>query len=417
MKRNLVEPDPGVNERENMERTVQNLGNLRQTIRTVLGTKARTSRIQVLELDDTIHGLFVEVEQILRERGNQGPGGTLPLLLAARMGDANRVEELLRGGANISERNERGQTALHIAIQRSELEVVRILTRNGADLEARDQAENTPLHSLDYNHLSSKVKLIAQCLLEAGVQIEARGADDSTPLHRATSLCQPVLVDLLLLHGADVNSTKGLDRLTPLHLACSSMYAMKIPVLKCLLEANADIHATSRHGNTPFDFALQSLLTRERKLAELEPADGLLTSTIFHPCSNFRASVETIAVLLDQYDALNLNARSRTVVNTSFLFRDLRAFAGLRMRDARVQFRELRIFVLLGSDADIYRAVKFFHNPPPAPVLRPAVDAQARGERGRGLRNSRSFVRSSSTSSGETVRGEPVRGRRWWRIG
>lgn len=44
MKRNLVEPEPGVHERENIERTVQNLANLKQTIPTVLGTKARTSR-------------------------------------------------------------------------------------------------------------------------------------------------------------------------------------------------------------------------------------------------------------------------------------------------------------------------------------------------------------------------------------
>lgn len=108
------------------------------------------------------------------------------------------------------------------------------------------------------------------------------------------------------------------------------------------------------------DSALQSLLFLERRLGALEPAEGLLASRIFFPYGCFRAAVDNIAVLLEHYNALNHNARSRIVVARSFLFRELRNFADLPMEHVREQFQELRISILLDSDANIYRAVKYF---------------------------------------------------------
>jgi ankyrin repeat protein len=159
------------------------------------------------------------------------------------MGDADKVEELLRGGADINEQNEREQTALHIAIQRSEVEIVRILTRNDAELEAKDQAGNTPLLALSNNNWSNNLTHIARRLLDTGVQIEVRAENDSTSLHRASTACLLKLVELFLLHGADVNSTKGPDQLTPLHPTRSASNIEKTPVMQCLLGAQANIHA------------------------------------------------------------------------------------------------------------------------------------------------------------------------------
>lgn len=113
------------------------------------------------------------------------------------------------------ERNERGETPLHLAAIRGDVEQVgRLLAHRTTDPNAVDFAGWTPLHEA-CNHGWREV---ASKLLQAGAMVNARGLDDETPLHDAASNGHKSVVRLLLEHGADVHAKNRKGR-TPYDVA------------------------------------------------------------------------------------------------------------------------------------------------------------------------------------------------------
>jgi hypothetical protein len=89
--------------------------------------------------------------------------------------------------------------------------------------------------------------------LEAGVDPNQVVDGDTYPLHYAVHTGAEI-VDLLIQHGADVNtrSRRGGGK-TALHLAAGGAY---LDVITLLVKAGADINATDSYGHTPmFDAA------------------------------------------------------------------------------------------------------------------------------------------------------------------
>jgi ankyrin repeat protein len=87
---------------------------------------------------------------------------------------------------------------------------------------------------------------ISQLLLEHGADINSRCGDNWTPLHLALNTGQLESTKWLLNHGADVNSkTKG--GWAPLHLAGNDLEACRM-----LLELNAEVNSWDNEGLTPF---------------------------------------------------------------------------------------------------------------------------------------------------------------------
>jgi len=78
-----------------------------------------------------------------------------------------------------------------------------------------------------------------------------RGVFGYTPLHESVSNCHPKILQLLIDHGADVNScTNG--GYTPLHLAAFTGHT---DCARVLLQNNADISKTDDYGKTPMQTA------------------------------------------------------------------------------------------------------------------------------------------------------------------
>jgi ankyrin repeat protein len=65
---------------------------------------------------------------------------------AVQSGSISIVKLLLENGAKIEERNDTGQTALHIATLNGNLEMIQVLLKVGINIKVRDNNNITVLH-------------------------------------------------------------------------------------------------------------------------------------------------------------------------------------------------------------------------------------------------------------------------------
>ena len=130
------------------------------------------------------------------------------------------LEALAAGGADFNVRL-RGQTLLHLAAAKGDLEATTWLLDHGADVDpAIDCADNcaergyTPLHSgLEFRDDEMTVLLLAR-----GARLEAVGADGRTALHKAAGRGKLSGAFVLARHGADLTRTDAAGK-TPFDLA------------------------------------------------------------------------------------------------------------------------------------------------------------------------------------------------------
>lgn len=134
-------------------------------------------------------------------------GAVVDLAIAAAMGYADIVRDLLREGAEVNAEGFFGVTLLHVAAGRIQPAVVELLIASGADVNAQDDELETPLHHLALAGKGTDigdVMCVAQILLKHGADVNAEHRGDDTPLGFAlrNPAVQPDLVDLLRDRGA-----------------------------------------------------------------------------------------------------------------------------------------------------------------------------------------------------------------------
>jgi len=135
------------------------------------------------------------------------------------------LHRLISSRAGVNFRDKEGRTALHVAVEWLNVDVVNELVKNGADVQSRDPSGRTPLHYLAaHNFLSREsVGSIFGILLDNGADVNAKTlAGKVTPLHDAAYLGEVQVAELLCKHGADVSAVASLSRygkVTPLECA------------------------------------------------------------------------------------------------------------------------------------------------------------------------------------------------------
>jgi hypothetical protein len=156
------------------------------------------------------------------------------LLDAVRDGNEDRARGLLNeGGINIRDKNEDGQTALHLAVLNSHKSMIGLLIEKGADIEASDKdgskllyiaaksgnlslveallSFNAQVESFNvktqttafYQAIENDYETVAKSLLEHGADIDAKVPNGRTALCSAVVLGKLDLVEFLLRHGAN----------------------------------------------------------------------------------------------------------------------------------------------------------------------------------------------------------------------
>jgi ankyrin repeat protein len=184
---------------------------------------------------DALDG-FSEVVQMLLGAGGDSAAfskyeGTV-LHVAARAGSTVVVEMLLQAGAGagarLAARESKGATALHVSAEAGHEGVVAILLKAGADVSARDHKDRTPLHLAATNGEGDKV---VQLLLEAGADTESRDDTQYTPLHWAAGYGRSQeVVRMLLRAGANAAARTNAGNV-PRFLADMGGYVQVVAIL------------------------------------------------------------------------------------------------------------------------------------------------------------------------------------------
>ncbi|PSK36145.1 hypothetical protein B9Z65_5960 [Elsinoe australis] len=157
-----------------------------------------------------------------------------PLHIAATYGHSEAVDAFLDAGEEIDKRTDGGWTALHNAAWFGRVAVVNRLISAKADPIALTNEKLTPLHCAIKN---SQLEVVQTLLAKKDVvDIEARDQYSMRPLHMACKSGNIAVIELLLKHGADIESVMP-PGWTPLLWACS---AGQYNVAELLLNRGAD---------------------------------------------------------------------------------------------------------------------------------------------------------------------------------
>jgi serine protease inhibitor/ankyrin repeat protein len=207
-----------------------------------------------------------EGETPLLEAAREGHRDVADFLLAhgAEVKTPQRRDELLcfaakRGWTDVASRLiAQGKTtdgydrkalagALWQAITEGHADTVKLLIASGADTEVKDERGDTALHIAAFGGDNELAKL----LLERDTEVDARNGAGDTPLHLAARQGDRLTVQLLVAHYAELNA-KNWAGLTPLHYAASQRHR---EIILLLLANGASVNAQDKHGNTPLHAA------------------------------------------------------------------------------------------------------------------------------------------------------------------
>lgn len=167
-----------------------------------------------------------------------------PLMRAAENGRVDEVRALLASGVDVNAKLGAGHTALMFAANEGHLEIVKALLAAGADPNAMGGSFHYGAFAAwmsSLNHCNKNWLEIFDAMVAAGVELNPKTHIYFSPLGYAIAKQQdPVMVERLIMRGADVNLRDTETGETPLMLAAKYSSA---EVVKVLIAAGADVNA------------------------------------------------------------------------------------------------------------------------------------------------------------------------------
>lgn len=194
-----------------------------------------------------------------------------PLYLACVFGPAWAVKTLLMMGANVHEIcTAKNISPIHAATK--DIEKLSALIEFGADINTPDEEGNNLLHlacGVKREYVHNEMKPVQNLnvipfLLANGIDVNKANNSGNSPLHYLGLISSPEVIktiDLLLEHGADLNSM-NVALQTPFFISAISydgQFRNKTqPVLKHFLSRGAMIDMQDINGRTPLFFVVKN---------------------------------------------------------------------------------------------------------------------------------------------------------------
>ena len=235
------------------------------------------------------------------------------LHLAAKEGQVEITEFLIKQGISVDIKNACRKTPLHLACAAGQLKVVKALTSQGASIKEIDEDGNNPLQLAVNNdfryvvdvlikspsgmdldgkkntllHLYSAIGQleIVKYLIDCNAPLDAKNKDGDTPLHLACRMGMRGIAELLIKEGAFIDDVNN-NQETPLMRACQLNMRFFV---EFLINNHADVNAVDKNGLTPLhlacrfgDAVLQSFLITNNANVKARDVLGL---TLFEQLS------------------------------------------------------------------------------------------------------------------------------------
>ena len=180
------------------------------------------------------HAINLETTNTLTKHGATY-GSPIKALINALTFSYNEVVDYLLdyNHANIEDKDEKGQTALHVAAIYNK-DKIDYLIGKGADVNAKDNSGNTPLITAakEYSYAMTDV---VTTLLNHNADLQAKDLDEMTALHWAAKQGLPGVVELLVEKKANAEAIDNSGK-TPLDLAVERVDGDQ-SVVECLTKA------------------------------------------------------------------------------------------------------------------------------------------------------------------------------------
>ena len=184
--------------------------------------------------------------------------GCTPLLVCCIMGTNEAASELLTRGANPDAADNDGFTAVQSAVGRDNLELARLLLQFKADPKPPNVHGDTALHLACSK--GDEDPSIVNLLLEHGAEPNtARPSDGLTPIYIAVVRGHEAKVESLLSKGADPNWSQAEHGITPLAAAAiNQQHSVTARTINLLLQHKANPNIPDERGRTPLMSAIVS---------------------------------------------------------------------------------------------------------------------------------------------------------------
>jgi ankyrin repeat protein/WD40 repeat protein len=181
-------------------------------------------------------------------------GAKVSLVVAVEQGLYKVVERLIRGGADVNQKNKDGDPLLYIAAK-SDLtfSIAELLLKNGASVNSTwTSSDSSIVSSALANAASNGAVSVVRLLLEHGANVNL--GSYSLPINKAATDDKIEIIDLLLQYGADVNVSNRWG--SALHDATRSN---QLNAVQFLVQHGADLSYTdSFDGSTALGCALKN---------------------------------------------------------------------------------------------------------------------------------------------------------------
>ena len=215
-----------------------------------------------------------------------------------RKGNPKAIE-LINNGYTLTEPDDNGYFPIHHAAQYGNNEAIQVMLEKGINVNilTRNSDKLTPLHVAA--NLGQRV--VVETLLIAGANIEASTSSGLTPVRLASFMNHADVVEFLLKKGALPNACDK-DGVTSLHVA---VHRGNGRVVEVLLEHGANALCYDNQGITPFQLVLASkkhtllkaFLQKCPKL--LKSASHTLNPPLLECCLNCGGDIKMVEVILE----------------------------------------------------------------------------------------------------------------------
>lgn len=196
--------------------------------------------------------------------------GETALHVACRLGNIEKVQELINLGANTNTKDNAGWTPLHEAVQNGRLDLVTLLLQHNTLIDVPGQGNETPLHeAVRYNFID-----IAEELIKNGADMNVRNCKGETPYQLASvnmkNLLREAAEKVMYTQSFNISHIAALYaelEFDDIHIYCSSSFRTVHNKLRALSKHHSNIH-------------LEVKLTKKVTHLVVDAEDGVCASSL-----------------------------------------------------------------------------------------------------------------------------------------